>query len=543
MDGDGVNFFFNMTDGTSSWDHPLDSYFRTMLGESLTSPKTVHADAGNAGRNMPLTDVAAAGCAADVAAPSTSSRGVIAAMRTAGAKRGVDTTAGQIMAYARHLGIDLIRDLDLLWIAEQALNAPTPVGWSEHAAADGTVYFSNQVTGLKTYTHPLDDHFKQLYRHSCEVKLLSSKSARTASTASQQPSRERPAVKVIESLDGRRVDRGTRRSDGDMRTFGTDLSPAVSSNASANQPTAGVVAVAVKTQALDRRERCVTPATTKNSESRGLPLNAEEVGLKANALVHDKENGPAVSAPSKESRIHHEDEELAEVMRLSAEIADKARLQRETEEREEAVVIASSIEEAKRADKARLRREADEENEAAVIVRSIEEADIRRQQEGFAFEEEQRATTRAAVASIADHKAAEDMKAQEMTCLAPEAEEAALEAKQEAAAIQLSIEEADTQRQRDAFAFDEYQTAMLNAVQASAAAEQTAKVEKMRVAVEEKEATRVAAEAEVAVHTKLFEEEKNAVARATLASLADHKAANELKAQELVPSLLFAGLC
>ena len=34
--------------------------------------------------------------------------------------------------YARHLGIDPVYDADLLWIAEQAYNAPVPENWQEH---------------------------------------------------------------------------------------------------------------------------------------------------------------------------------------------------------------------------------------------------------------------------------------------------------------------------------------------------------------------------------------------------------------------------
>lgn len=711
MDEDGVNFFFNTVDGTSTWDHPLDFYFRNMLRESLAAPKTVHSDAGNAGCDMSLADVAAAGC--DIIALSTQQGGDAAAVRSAGIKRGVETSAGQVMTYARHLGMNLTRDLDLLWIAEQALNAPTPAGWKEHTTEDGTVYYSNQETGLKTYAHPLDDHFRELYRRSREVKLLSSKEARmktSSAGAKQKPPHENRAIKVIESLnviegavdeEHIREDLETRRRNEvkreeeekkKKRSFGTDLTPSAvssASNVAANQPAAAVVAVAEKKDALDRRERCVIPAASKKRDEKfgpfGLPEDAEGVGFKdrtaaaaargvekeSEGLTHlEKCVDPAAATGSpelsetkdgKEKReekgfeVDVEAEELAEAMRLSAEEADRARLRREAEEKAEAEATAEALKlsaelaeamkvSAAHADEERVQREAEAAAEAEIIKLSLDEAEAKRQRDAFAFDEEQRAIARAAIESvIAEKKTEAARRAEEekleaeraekariaaeeaerarvaaerenVARLAVEAEEAALEAEamklsaeeaqrvraaleaeaaQEAQAIKLSLEEAEARRRREVFAFDEYQTAMAKALQASAVAEQKAEaarkaeenrlkaeaaerarvaaeeVEKVRAAAAEADKGRVAAKAnearrarralevaeavaeaeairlsiaEAKVRAKLYEEEQKALTRATTASLAERKAANDEKAKELVPSLLFAGL-
>lgn len=40
-----------------------------------------------------------------------------------------------LLQYANYLGMDVVADSDLLWIAQQALTAELPPGWTEHADA------------------------------------------------------------------------------------------------------------------------------------------------------------------------------------------------------------------------------------------------------------------------------------------------------------------------------------------------------------------------------------------------------------------------
>ena len=69
----------------------------------------------------------------------------------------------EIEEYAQYLGMDPVGDAHLLWIAEMALTAPLPVGWSEHQDSAGNVFFYNKATGASTYEHPLDASFKSYY--------------------------------------------------------------------------------------------------------------------------------------------------------------------------------------------------------------------------------------------------------------------------------------------------------------------------------------------------------------------------------------------
>ena len=715
-----------------------------MLKESILAPKTVHADAGNAGRDMSLMDVAAAGC--DIIPSSKHSD--VTATRSAGVKHGVDTSASQMMAYARHLGMNLIQDLDLLWIAEQALNAPIPDGWTENFAEDGTVYYSNHKTGLTTHSHPLDEYYRKLYKRSLEVKLLSSKDLRKESQT-KKPLTENLAVKVIESLTNveesdDRVNEermneihedleAERKREEKTRTFGTDLGANNASNQTIIITTAAKKEDALASAActtnrslwaslgfknkastqekenkengqyqarqfddrFERRQRCVIPAsairsapvpqpqTEKSEEVDAEVKESAKVGTQCQPRQFDDRFErrercviPAStirSAPvpqpqtEKSEEVDAEAEELAKVIKLSAEEAEQSRLQREADDEAESVALqealklsedlaeAMKLSEVQAAEE-QAQIEAEKAAEAEIIRLSLEEEEARRHREAFEFDEEQRAIARAVLESaIAEQKAEAARKAEEERLAAEKAEKARIaaeeaekariaaekekalrlemeakeaaeeaeamrlsaeeaeraravleeEAAQEAQAIKLSMEEADVQRQRD----EEYQAAIAKAVKASIEAEVKAeaarkaqelrvraaeeerarvaaeKAEKARIAAEEAEKARVAeakerwdrinsekanaarrarralelqqaeaeakaiklsiaeATAEETARAKLAAEEEDAVTRATVASLNEQRVMNDKKAKELVPSLLFAGMC
>lgn len=59
------------------------------------------------------------------------------------------------------LGLDPEVDLDLLWIAEEALRAPLPLGWVElEDPKTGVPYYHSTVDNTVTWEHPLDGHYK-----------------------------------------------------------------------------------------------------------------------------------------------------------------------------------------------------------------------------------------------------------------------------------------------------------------------------------------------------------------------------------------------
>ena len=68
-----------------------------------------------------------------------------------------------VLEYAVYLGMDPEVDGELLWIAEQALRAPVPVGWEEMMDPFGDLYFFNETTSQSTRQHPMDGYYQQLY--------------------------------------------------------------------------------------------------------------------------------------------------------------------------------------------------------------------------------------------------------------------------------------------------------------------------------------------------------------------------------------------
>jgi hypothetical protein len=65
--------------------------------------------------------------------------------------------------YALYLGMDLERDEDLLFVAEWALLAPPPPGWSEHVDGSGREFYHHAATGRSSYEHPMDDAYREHY--------------------------------------------------------------------------------------------------------------------------------------------------------------------------------------------------------------------------------------------------------------------------------------------------------------------------------------------------------------------------------------------
>jgi hypothetical protein len=83
--------------------------------------------------------------------------------------------------FARHIGIPDDKN-DLLWIAEEALNAPLPQNWAQVTGSDGSVYFYNSFTDVSTRKHPLEDYYSALYlrvksQELCREDLASNKAA------------------------------------------------------------------------------------------------------------------------------------------------------------------------------------------------------------------------------------------------------------------------------------------------------------------------------------------------------------------------------
>lgn len=78
----------------------------------------------------------------------------------------------EIRDYAVYLGMNPVEDAHLFYIAEWALTVPLPDGWTEHSDNQGNEFYFNAMTGVSTYEHPLDEHYRSYYRQ-IKVTFLS----------------------------------------------------------------------------------------------------------------------------------------------------------------------------------------------------------------------------------------------------------------------------------------------------------------------------------------------------------------------------------
>ena len=65
-----------------------------------------------------------------------------------------------------------MQDQQLLYIAEWALNAPLPPGWTVHLDEQGNEFFFNAETRASTYEHPLDQHYRTYYQEVKDAEAL-----------------------------------------------------------------------------------------------------------------------------------------------------------------------------------------------------------------------------------------------------------------------------------------------------------------------------------------------------------------------------------
>ena len=68
-----------------------------------------------------------------------------------------------MLAYADYIGIDIGEDAELLWIADEALQAAEPAGWEECQDLQGGTYWYNPTTLTTMTQHPVDYHYQQFY--------------------------------------------------------------------------------------------------------------------------------------------------------------------------------------------------------------------------------------------------------------------------------------------------------------------------------------------------------------------------------------------
>ncbi|PFX32468.1 Centrosomal protein of 164 kDa [Stylophora pistillata] len=71
-------------------------------------------------------------------------------------------TEQEIFEYAHSIGIDPIKERDLLYIAREGIVAPLPDDWKPCQDANGDIYYFNFQTGDSVWDHPCDDYYRNM---------------------------------------------------------------------------------------------------------------------------------------------------------------------------------------------------------------------------------------------------------------------------------------------------------------------------------------------------------------------------------------------
>ena len=75
-----------------------------------------------------------------------------------------EPTEEEIAEYAKWLGMDVVADKHLLWVAREGLKAPLPPDWKPCQSPDGELYYFNFSTGESVWDHPCDEHYRAMYQ-------------------------------------------------------------------------------------------------------------------------------------------------------------------------------------------------------------------------------------------------------------------------------------------------------------------------------------------------------------------------------------------
>jgi len=102
-----------------------------------------------------------------------------AVLRGEGEMREWNFPEAEVRRFAAHLGI-LQGEDDLLWVAEGALSAPLPANWEERCDPQGKAFFSNRVTGVVTWVHPLEHQYRTLLHREREAARRKDRSSHGA---------------------------------------------------------------------------------------------------------------------------------------------------------------------------------------------------------------------------------------------------------------------------------------------------------------------------------------------------------------------------
>eukprot|EP00756_Hemistasia_phaeocysticola_P066126 Hpha_TRINITY_DN9014_c0_g1::TRINITY_DN9014_c0_g1_i1::g.141771::m.141771 len=112
-----------------------------------------------------------------------------------GVAQSFTATPQEVLEYALYLGIDPVREADLIWVAERGVNAGLPDGWQAcQEEPSGRVYYWHATTGGTSWEHPSDAEIRQVLADARSQKPPASR-ALSRSTVRSSPRRQSQAVR------------------------------------------------------------------------------------------------------------------------------------------------------------------------------------------------------------------------------------------------------------------------------------------------------------------------------------------------------------
>ena len=203
-----------------------------------------------------------------------------------------------VLAFAEMIGMDAKEDIDLLWLADEALQAPEPVGWEERQDPRGNTYYCNTITNMTMVQHPVDYHYQQLYlqckmqrQQQQQAALMSPRSRANFEATEADKKRQSSSANAAAGGGGFKLDLrsvNADKQDGDeppqtpkgwlRRASSSLLTPRGSSaevrRAAAGAPAAGAPAAGAPAERALPRARCARTATrpAAAADRHSLPL-------------------------------------------------------------------------------------------------------------------------------------------------------------------------------------------------------------------------------------------------------------------------------
>ena len=92
-------------------------------------------------------------------------------------------TLAELLEYAKWLGMDPVKEKELMWIAREGLKAPLPEHWKPCRTGGEELYYFNFQTGESMWEHPCDEYYKTQYAE--EKKKLQEREKRRAREGEQ----------------------------------------------------------------------------------------------------------------------------------------------------------------------------------------------------------------------------------------------------------------------------------------------------------------------------------------------------------------------